>query len=84
MEWMEELTDLDSISSRAKADFGFHKGLSHVSNSEIKSLLNNVNFYIEHFSILNKKRKSIEFAGKVTFLQKMAAVLCDEMQSRSI
>ena len=60
------------------------QNLSTVSTSEIKSFCNRVNFYLEHFSIINKKHKTASSDNKVHFLKKLSEVLKNEVDKRTV
>ena len=55
---------------------------SDVSTNEIKSLFNRVNFYLEHFTIISRKRLSEAVDNKVNYLKNLNKALKQEIEHR--
>ncbi len=58
------------------------QNLSSVSTSDIQSFFNRINFYLEHFSIVNKRSKTQANETKVNLLKNLQSVLKSEMENR--
>jgi len=75
--------DFNSSMQAARPDI-INQHLTTLSTGEIQRFFNRVNFYLEHFTIVNKKQRTLSSENKVNFLRKLRSILKDEIDSRCI
>ncbi len=81
MIWKTEL-EFD-VNNDKRTDFLTRQVLTEASTGEIKSLLNRITFYLEHFTIINKKRESDILKNKIYLLNKLNKILNNEITNRN-